>query len=242
MRITELMSQKAKNCFDNRGVTIACLGDSVTQGCFDVFVKLDGQIETIFDQEHAYHSYFKKMLAKLYPNVPINIINAGISGGNASHAYERLERDVLRYNPDLVIVCFGLNDVVGGIEKLNNYTDALKNIFNDIKKSGAELIFLTPNMLNTEISPHLYKHEVALETATIISGLQNEGIMDIYMEAAIKTCEECGVIVCDCYKKWKAMYKCGVNITELLSNKINHPTEELNKIFAYSLVETIFTN
>ena len=36
------------------------------------------------------------------------------------------------------------------------------------------------------------------------------------------------------------MYECGVDVTELLSNKINHPTREMNWLFAYSLVETMF--
>ena len=39
--------------------------------------------------------------------------------------------------------------------------------------------------------------------------------------------------------KWKTLYENGVNITELLSNKINHPNHEMNWVFAYSLVEEI---
>ena len=40
------------------------------------------------------------------------------------------------------------------------------------------------------------------------------------------------------YESAKETYaKLGVDTTELLSNKINHPTHMMNWIFAYSLVE-----
>ena len=70
---------------------------------------------------------------------------------------------------------------------------------------------------------------------------QCDGVLDAYVDEAIKLCEQLGVRVCDCYKKWKHLHKCGVNTTELLSNKINHPTAEMNRLFAISLVETILT-
>lgn len=72
--------------------------------------------------------------------------------------------------------------------------------------------------------------------------IQNEQILSRYLEAAKKLCEESGIVVCDCYKKWETLYNSGVDITELLSNKINHPTRQMNKLFAYSLVETMFNN
>jgi hypothetical protein len=50
------------------------------------------------------------------------------------------------------------------------------------------------------------------------------------------------VPLCDCYAIWKMLYENGVNTTELLSNKINHPTREMNKLFAYELVRTLFSN
>jgi hypothetical protein len=63
--------------------------------------------------------------------------------------------------------------------------------------------------------------------------------MDAYMEAAKAICSKMQIPVCDCYAKWKLLYENGVNITELLSNKINHPTREMNWLFAVDLVETI---
>ncbi len=41
-----------------------------------------GAIEAIYDKNAAYHNYLARIFAVLFPTVPVNIINAGISGDN----------------------------------------------------------------------------------------------------------------------------------------------------------------
>lgn len=239
MKIIEKIKAKANDIYSNEGVTIAFLGDSVTQGCFEVFKKRDGHINTIFDKNNAYHAHLAKIFAEVYPNVPFNMINAGISGGSAANGLERLERDVLSRNPDLVVVSFGLNDAtVGGKEKADDYAKTLKTIFEKIKASGKEVIFMTQNMMNTKLSD-LITPQTGEAVAENTMKIQNEGVLDLYFDKAKEAAEECGVTVCDCYSKWKKLYENGADITELLANKINHPTREMNWLFAVSLFETI---
>ena len=220
---------------NNRGVTIAFLGDSVTQGCFE-FCKKNKDVYTVFDKNSAYHNYIAKIFSILFPTVPVNIINAGISGGTCKHGLERIERDVLQHNPDLTVVCFGLNDVKEGIAGLKEYTSALEKIFCKLKQAGSEIIFMTPNMMNTNISPYLEKKEY-ISIAKVCKKIQCEGVMDAYMEAAKDICYKNNVVVCDCYSKWKVMKEIGIDTTELLANKINHPTREMNWLFAIMLVD-----
>ena len=238
MKIMEKIKAKALDNAGCEGITLAFLGDSVTQGCFEIYNKADGNIETIFDKTNAYHKHLADMLAILFPTVPVNIINAGISGGRAPHGLDRLERDVLRHQPDLTVVCFGLNDSSKGLGKLDDYTDALGKIFDQLHGAGSEVIFMTPNMMCTHVSCHI-KEQNHIECAEMISKNQNEGVLDTYLEAAKKVAEEKGAVLCDCYAKWKRLYECGADITELLANKINHPTREMNKLFAVSLLETM---
>lgn len=240
MEIVKKIIEKSKDNKNKAPVTIAFLGDSVTQGCFECYIDENSEIQTVFDKNSAYHNYIAKIFSVLYPTVPINIINAGISGDNAPHGYERLERDVLCCNPDLVVVCFGLNDSGKGKDGLSMYTQALENIFKKLQAENKEIIFMTPNMMNTSISPHITNQLIKGVAETTIR-TQLDGVLDMYIEAAVKTAEENGVRVCDCYRKWKQLEACGVNITELLANKINHPTREMNKLFAYSLVETMLS-
>ncbi|MBQ7793655.1 MAG: GDSL family lipase [Clostridia bacterium] len=236
MNITKIFTEKKNDLWNAKCPTIAFLGDSVTQGCFDCYIKENGEIETYFEQDYTYHGYIKKIFAHLYPNVPVNIINAGISGDNAVHASQRLAQDVLKFSPDLTVVCFGLNDSGGGLEGIPAYSEALKKIFTELKNVGSEVIFMTPNMMNTRISCHL-KEEKLIEAAKGCMNAQVNGILEAYLEKAKETAKECDVRICDVYAKWKLMYQNGVDTTEILANKINHPTHMMNWVFAYSLVE-----
>lgn len=238
MKICEKFRQKQHNISDYPGVTIAFLGDSVTQGCFETYLDVDSSIASVLDQENGYHHHLARMLAMLYPAVPVNIINSGIGGDTAPHGLERLERDVLRYRPDLVVVCFGLNDSMSGPEGLSDYLDALDGIFSRLQQENIETIFMTPNMMCTRVDTSI-SHPVIADAAQAVCKIQTEGILDSYMQGARDLCVRRNAVLCDCYKKWKMLHQNGVDITSLLSNRINHPTREMNKLFAVSLLETI---
>ena len=238
MQIAEKFAKKAQNNREEAPVTIAFYGDSVTQGCFELYKVGEAGHQTVFDRTSVYHAKLAQILSVLYPTVSINMINGGISGSGAKGSLGRLERDVLKFCPDLTVVCFGLNDSGKGPEGLQDYKDSLKTIFERLKEAGSEIIFMTPNMMATEVSCHVTdSHFIAI--AEDACKHQNEGIMDQYMQAAKEVCKEHGVRVCDCYEKWKALKASGVDVTELLANKINHPTREMHWLFAYSLVETM---
>ena len=239
----EIMKKIAAKSNDIKGeppVTLAFLGDSVTQGCFECYIKKDGNVETVYDQENGYHAHLKRIIADIYTNVPINIINAGISGGKAIQALERIERDVLRYSPDLCVVCLGLNDSTKGEEMLDTYLESLDTIFKKLQSAGIEVIFMTPNMMCTDVGPFL-KDGVLIETAIKCAKTQNSGMLEKFLNDAKKVASDNGVRICDCYAKWKALYQNGADVTELLENKINHPTREMNKLFAVSLFETMLS-
>ena len=118
MKIIEEFKLKQADLYARKPITIAFLGDSVTQGCFECFENIKGQIDTVFESGESYAEKTKKILAKLYPSVPVTIVNAGISGGKTGTALSRIQRDVLMYQPDLAVVCFGLNDTTFGLEGL----------------------------------------------------------------------------------------------------------------------------
>ena len=98
---------------------------------------------------------------------------------------------------------------------------------------------MTPNMMNTKISPHLTDANF-ISVAEECAKKQNDGFFDAHIDAAHELCKSKGIPICDCYSLWKALYSGGVDTTELLINKINHPTPDMNKLFAYELVRTIF--
>lgn len=238
MQITGKLAKKACSNAGEPAVTIAFLGDSVTQGCFELIKRNDTGFTTVHDRQNAYPAFVERILAVLYPTVPVNIIHAGVAGQSAADALGRLMSDVIAHKPDLTVVCFGLNDCGRGMQELAKYVDPLDEIFARLEKAGSEIIFLAPNMMSTRISPHL-NDDMFREIARETSRLQNDGVLKQYIDAARALCRKHGIPVCDCYEKWELLWKNGVDVTELLSNRINHPIREMHWLFAVSLVETM---
>lgn len=239
MKIAELLKNKQEDLTKNKPVTIAFLGDSVTQGCFECYLTSPTSLETVFDYKSAYSTRLKEILNLLYPNVQINVINSGISGDSAPNGLKRLERDVLSYHPDLVVVSYGLNDSTQGSAGMKSYADALDGIFSALKAEGIETVFLTQNYMNTKTSPHL-RDELFLKLAeNFATNVQNNGMLKRYFESAREVCEKYGVKICDLYPVWERMEAIGVNVTELLANKLNHPVREFHYYMAIKLLETI---
>ena len=237
MKIAQLLKEKQENLAGAKPVTIAFLGDSVTQGCFETFLTSPTSMDTVYDYKSVYSTRLREILNLLYPSVPVNIINSGISGDRAFRGIERLERDVLSYHPDLVVVAYGLNDSCGGESALPLYEQSLRGIFEAIRATGAEIIFLATNAMNTAVSPHL-KEEVFLGLAKKFSEtVQNNGLLRTYYDTAKRVSTEYGVKVCDLYSVWERMAENGVATTELLANKLNHPVREIHTYMAMKLME-----
>ena len=241
MKTIEKIAAKSRDIYGAKPVTIAFLGDSVTHGCFECYKTGETSLDTVFDRKNAFSTRVGQMLGILYPNAQVNIVNSGISGDCATNGNNRLERDVLSCNPDLVVVSYGLNDSCSGLEAIENYAIALKSIFTRLQEKGIEVIFLTQNYMNTKTSVHIHD-DYFKGLAEMFAGVQNGGILKKYFERATQVCDEMQIPVCDIYAKWEQMDKGGVDVTELLSNKFNHPIRELHYYTAIKLLETMFEN
>ena len=228
MRIKDKLMMDRKGLEEHGPITIVAFGDSVTHGAV-----AGGEI----NYHTVYWNRLKEKLNAVRNYVPVNVINAGIGGITAKGSLGRIESQVLKYEPDLVIVCFGLNDVNGTLE---DYLASLRVIFEKTIASGIEVIFLTPNMLNTYVAKDTearwleYSHKTA--------EMQNGGRMDLYIDSAVALAREMGVTVCDAYAKWKALAEKGEDTTLLLANRINHPTKEMHELFARLLFDAVMGN
>lgn len=243
MKLISLLNEKNRDAYRNRPITIGFLGDSVTNGCFEVLPAMtqngkDG-FDVVFDTENSYSAYLRKILNRFYPKAQINIINAGISGDNACGGLGRMERDLLLYHPDLTVVCYGLNDCMSGEAGLEGYHDALVSIVQKLKQCESEIILMTPQPICTRVHTQLRGDELRKVAADLVKNFQ-EGIFDRYMQQVRMVAQEESVPLCDAYAKWMTLYNGGVDITDLLANYLNHPTRDMHWIFAILLIETIF--
>ena len=238
MKFTTKIQEKQRLFKNAPPVTIVCIGDSVTQGCFELHKSGPTTLRVVFDYQNSYCTKLREMLNLLYPSTQINVINSGISGDDAVGGLERLERDVLKFSPDLVIVGFALNDSTKGLEKLDEYSSSMTKIVRKIKDFGAECILLTPNMMNTKISSYV-QNDTLMSIAENCMKTQNEGILDKYVETLKEVAATENIKICDVYAKWKKMSRAGVDVTALLSNYVNHPLRELHSLIASTLIDTI---
>lgn len=227
MKIRDKINLDYDGLIKHGPINIVAFGDSVTHGAVG-----PGEI----DYETVYWNRLRKKINGVRNYVPVNVINSGIGGINAKQSLPLMENRVFAHNPDLVIICFGLNDVNGSLE---DYLDSLKEMFKCCKEHNTDTVFMTPNMLNTYVSGNT--DPKFADYAAVTAEMQTNGKMDLYMQSAVKLAESMSVTVCDCYGEWKKLSETE-DTTLLLANGINHPTRQMHELFADMLFKTIFTD
>jgi acyl-CoA thioesterase I len=101
------------------GERIVCFGDSLTFG-------------TGASSGKDYPSQLSKMISR-------PVINAGVPGDTTASALKRLERDVLSYSPDIVLITLGGNDLKNGVGRDVAFKN-LKMIVSLIHNQGARVV------------------------------------------------------------------------------------------------------
>lgn len=243
MRILEKLRARTADAGKVSPALIACIGDSVTHGCFEVFIDHRGDIAPVYEPDSAYPARLKRRLDSLYPAAAVSILNAGVSGETAAMGASRLERDVLMHNPDLVVIAFGLNDAMDADSQLNlvRYRAALNEMLAAIRASGAECIVMTCSHMCTYIPSSVCAAQLR-EIAAHAVKVQTSGTLGAYMRVARAVALQHGAALADAYAFWEALAQNGVDTTALLSNGINHPTREAHDIFVAELLRTMLAS
>lgn len=225
-RFHQRIKEKAEN-IGTAPVLIIPFGDSVTQGCMEA---------NVIDHAGVYHNQLKLKLEAEYPQTTFSVINAGVSGASAESSMVRLERDVIRHDPDLVLLGFCLNDACAGLEKLDRFEQNIRRIVREIREStSADIILLTPNFMASFETPRIA--EVHKPYAPTIIACQNQGVLKVYVERLRELALELDMPLADVYAEWEKLHSEGVDTTALLSNGLNHPDSERQMLIA----ETIMT-
>lgn len=239
MKFIERLAARNRDIRSERPVVIACLGDSVTHGCFELVVDAKGDFEPAYHTEQGYVAKLGRKLNELFPAAVVTMLNAGISGDSSAGGLARLDRDVLCFKPDLVTVNFGLNDSMSGEAGLEKYAQNMKAIFEKILASGAEAMLVTPSFMCSYV-PGLVVGDKLRGIAEAATHVQNDGVLARYAEAARTAAKELGVPVADTYRRWEQLREMGVDTTALLSNGINHPTIEMHDLFVEEILRKAF--
>lgn len=86
-------------------VVVACIGGSITQGTIS-----NGSRDKDVAERKSYADIFFEWWSDTFPDTEFEFINAGIGGTDSYLGVHRVQKDVLDYEPDLVLVEFSVND------------------------------------------------------------------------------------------------------------------------------------
>ncbi len=223
-RFYQRIAEKADD-YSASPVLIVAFGDSVTQGIAAYKQLIPAEV---------YHQRLKGILERHWPQTTFSVINAGVGSETAGKALARIDRDVIRHQPDLVLVGFALNDALSGIDGLPRFKNSLQQIIAEIKNgTDAEIILLTPNFMTTaaqlQTAP---EHEHLREK---FAAIQNSGALAAYAEAVRNTAAEYACSTADVFAAWQQLAAAGTNTDNLLANGLNHPTGEAHSVTAQLL-------
>src|SRR6266481_4387174 len=114
-----------------KGDRIVFLGDSITQAGVG---------------EKGYVTLIKNALAEKHKDLGIEVIGAGISGNKVPDLQKRLDNDVLKRKPTIVVIYIGINDVWHGEKDPAKGTSpkafeaGLKEVIGKCTKAGSRVI------------------------------------------------------------------------------------------------------
>src|SRR5262249_16889996 len=89
----------------------------------------------------TYPEVMRRELVRLWPSARVEVINSGRIGETIGGSISRFDRDVLAYDPDLVVWQLGTNDVTWG-GRADGLKDRLVAGVRSLKAAGADVILM----------------------------------------------------------------------------------------------------
>lgn len=211
---------------------IVGLGDSVTAGHFEFVGNPEKTYERmrrglasekepveITDARVCYLERFRLHLIEKYEQTSVSVINSGIAGDTIIGMQKRLFRDVIRYQPDLVLINGSLNwlDIYGDT---GDFERVLREVVSCVKEqTHAEIILMTPNL-------------------TLPYGaMQTKSLLADRIEAIRRVSVEKEVCLADTSRVWEEYCLRGYPLEKMLANGINHPTISGHELYARVLMK-----
>ena len=154
-------------------------GDSITDAGRDK--------RNYHDMGRGYPKYAAELVAQNHPEVEFDFINLGIGGNRTDQLCDRLYKDAIELEPDVISILIGINDIwhrYGGEKVMTtdaqlelNYRTILTNLR---KYTNAKIMIITPYVLDYDNETRQAMRRDLLTILPIIKGLADE-FADVYM-------------------------------------------------------------
>lgn len=109
--------------------------------------------------DKTYPARLQALLRQAWPNVSVNVTNAGIGGETAPQTILRLQKAVVERSYDLVIWQVGTNDAVNGGD-LEAFKGMVRDGIAAVQKAGPSLVLLDPQYFPSVRDPQRYQRFV----------------------------------------------------------------------------------
>ena len=230
-----------ENGLERKNPVIVALGDSVTAGHFETLLPKDPEalrthfaqmlrgddvLGEITDARESYIEKFRLALIGKYEQTSVSVLNAGIAGDVLPMMCKRADRDVVRYDPDLVLINGSLNWDDETMGDASAYKALLKGLVQKLKaETEADIILLTPNgdLPNNLLEP------IGIPAKPVTTPARCEAIRQVAQEEQ--------VCLADVRAVWDQAKDAGIPWEALLSNGVNHPSVEGHEVYAKILMK-----
>lgn len=161
-----------------KGVRVAVVGDSITE-------------------QKLYSRYIADYLTACYPDLDAHIVQFGWGGETAGGFLNRMDNDLMPFKPDVVTLCYGMND--GGYGEFtkavgDRYEKPLKEIVKKLKAAGAVVVVGSPGPVD-DYSFGRGKDETGVTARSKVYNATLAKLRDI----AKKTADDAGVPFANVY-------------------------------------------
>lgn len=192
-------------------------GDSITTGCNASGTDMGGNVSPYappFDK--AVCEYLKRKYG-----ADVERINTAVGGMNTKWGVDNLDERVIKYNPDITLIAFGMNDPATTHEE---YTAMISDMIERIKSANknAEILLVSSILPN----PNADKNWFANQRFFYEDLLRLERKYDFVGTADVTSIH-------------KYILSQGKRYGDMTGNNINHPNDFMIRVYAQTILKTL---
>jgi len=207
----ERISKVREKLQNKEKLNIVFFGDSIMTGCnASSRLLVEPMLPTFPDA-------FVNQLKKYYGYDNINLHNTSVGGTTSGWGRNMVKQYVNKYNPDLLVIGFGMNDGSNGVSD-GTYISNIQTIIEDATEHTPDLeIIDVATMLPNPLSPQSYlQEEYLIGTYELLDKYDNVQIMDMTR-----------------YSKYLFEFKIAC---DMYANNINHPSDFMVRQYVSNLL------
>ena len=113
---------------------ILAFGDSMTEG--------ENGRPGFIDTPNAYPTILQQLFASRIPGQEITVINEGVGGERVTENDERLKHELVKYQPQVLLLLEGVNDLAGGVTP-SRVASAVRDSIDTARDRGVTYVFVS---------------------------------------------------------------------------------------------------